>query len=62
MAMRSSTQAPSDSGTTWLFGPTLDLLLGAGVAYLISVPLIMLAPGHPGASRMLEKARRMDRP
>lgn len=31
-----------DAAATWLYGPTIDLLLGAGVAYLVAVPLLVV--------------------
>jgi hypothetical protein len=39
------TEAPSAKprGTSWLEGPYPDMLIGAGGAYLLSVPLLGLA-------------------
>jgi hypothetical protein len=51
MSMRSSAVTRNDPGSTWLFGPRVDLLLGAGGAYLISLPLIMLTLGAGSAQR-----------
>jgi len=51
MAMSADTRSSIDPTPSWLFGRTLDLLLGAGCAYLISVVLILLIPGGLGPSR-----------
>jgi len=47
-----TTQAPSAKprGTSWLEGPLPDLLIGAGGAYLLSVPLLWLVAGGAIAS------------
>ena len=41
--MSAEVQRSTQNGVSWLNGPASDLLLGAGVAYLVSVPVILLA-------------------
>jgi tetratricopeptide (TPR) repeat protein len=38
----------SDARGSWLYGPAIDLLLGAGVGYLVSIPLLLLWSGAAG--------------
>ena len=37
-------------GRVWFYGRTLDLLLGAGVGYLISIPVLVMASSLTGAA------------
>ena len=48
--MSAVVQRPSESDVTWLHGRTSDLLLGAGIAYLVSVPLIIFAAQTMGVT------------
>ena len=52
MTSASSTNAAPTVGTEarggWLYGPSIDLLLGAGVGYLISIPLLFLLSSAAG--------------
>ncbi len=34
--------AAAGAGGAWLYGPSIDLLLGAGVGYLVSIPLLAI--------------------
>ena len=47
-----ATDAPSAKlrGPSWLEGPSSDLLIGAGGAYLLSIPLLFLAASGAVAS------------
>jgi Tetratricopeptide repeat len=54
--MASSAHAPSTTlgpgtgavGGGWLYGPSTDLLLGAGLGYVVSIPLLALLSGFAG--------------
>jgi hypothetical protein len=52
MASASLTSVSAKVGTKahgkWLYGPSIDLLLGAGVGYLISIPLLLLLSSAAG--------------
>src|SRR5262245_40293778 len=40
--------APGAVGRGWLYGPTTDLLLGAGLGWVISIPVLSLLSGFAG--------------
>ena len=40
-AARSGSTAPASGGSAWFYGRPADLLLGAGLGYLLSVPLLV---------------------